>query len=94
MNVNMRILAVNDLTTIKDSKETPAVFGDVFPSSGTTSSTAGVSGTRRSATARRTTRIRNSAGTSSAASSRSSGEAPLDYTRAYATSPADEPRTR
>ena len=32
MNVNMRILAVNDLTSVQDPKETPSTFGDVFPS--------------------------------------------------------------
>ena len=33
MNVNMRILAANDLTAIKEPKEPPpATFGDVFPS--------------------------------------------------------------
>lgn len=33
MNVNLRVIAVNDLTTIKDPKaEAPAAFGDVFPS--------------------------------------------------------------
>lgn len=32
MNVNMKILAVNDLSTIEDAKGKPDTFGDVFPS--------------------------------------------------------------
>ena len=32
MNMNLRVLAANDLTTVRDPKEAPATFGDLFPS--------------------------------------------------------------
>ena len=73
MNMNLRVLAANELTTIQDPKETPATFGDCSRRCGTRSSTADGNGTPRSATARRTTRSRSSAAICWAGSSRSFG---------------------
>ncbi len=94
MNVNMRILAVNDLTTIKDSNETPTVFGDVFPSVWYHEFDGGRQwytslGHRTEDYAHPEFRRHLLGGIQSVIR-----EAPLDYTRAYATSPADAPRTR
>jgi type 1 glutamine amidotransferase len=94
LNVNMRILAVNDLTTIKDPKETPATFGDVFPSVWYQEFDGGRQwytslGHRKEDYARPEFRRHLLGGIQSVVR-----EAPLDYRRAYATSPADAPRTR
>jgi type 1 glutamine amidotransferase len=95
MNVNMRILAVNALTTIKDPKnETPPVFGDVFPSVWYHEFDGGRQwytslGHRKEDYAHPDFRRHLLGGIQSVVR-----EAPLDYTRAYATSPADDPRTR
>lgn len=94
MNVNMRILAVNDLTTIKDTKEAPATFGDVFPSVWYQEFDGGRQwytslGHRKEDYARPEFRRHLLGGIQSVVRA-----APLDYTRAYATSPADEPRTQ
>jgi uncharacterized protein len=94
MNVNMRILAVNDLTTIKDSQDTPTAFGDVFPSVWYHEFDGGRQwytslGHRKEDYARPEFRRHLLGGIQSVVR-----EAPPDYTRAYATSPADEPRKR
>jgi type 1 glutamine amidotransferase len=94
MNVNLRILAVNDLTTIKDTKEAPATFGDVFPSVWYHEFDGGRQwytslGHRKEDYARPEFRRHLLGGIQSVVAT-----APLDYTRAYATSPADEPRSR
>ncbi len=94
MNVNMRVLAVNDLNSVKDPKEKPTTFGDVFPSVwyqefdggrqwytslGHNKEDYGRPEFRRHILGGIQSVIRN---------------APLDYRRAYARSPADEPRKR
>ena len=94
MNVNMRILAVNDLTTIKDAKEAPSTFGDVFPSVWYHEFDGGRQwytslGHRKEDYARPEFRRHVLGCIQSVVRA-----APLDYTRAYATSPADEPRAR
>ena len=94
MSVNMRILAVNDLTTIKDTTDPPATFADVFPSVWYHEFDGGRQwytslGHRKEDYARPEFRRHLLGGIQSVVRT-----APLDYTRAYATSPADEPRTR
>jgi len=94
MNVNMRILAVNDLTTVEDPKEKPSIFGDVFPSVWYQEFDGGRQwytslGHRKEDYARPEFRRHILGGIQSVVS-----HAPLDYTRAYAVSPADEPRRR
>ncbi|MDQ3673086.1 MAG: ThuA domain-containing protein [Gemmatimonadota bacterium] len=93
-NVNMRVLAVNDLTSIQDSKETPATFGDVFPSVWYQEYDGGRQwytslGHRKDDYAHPDFRQHMLGGIRSVVRL-----APLDYTRAYAVSPADEPRRR
>jgi type 1 glutamine amidotransferase len=92
MNVNMRILAVNDLTTIKDPKEIPATFGDVFPSVWYQEFDGGRQwytslGHRKEDYARPEFRQHLLGGIQSVVRA-----APLDYTRAYAVSPTSEIR--
>ena len=92
MNVNMRILAANDLTTIKDPKEVPATFGDVFPSVWYQEFDGGRQwytslGHRKEDYARPEFRQHLLGGIQSVVRN-----APLDYARAYAASPTDEPR--
>ena len=94
MNVNMRILAVNDLSTIQDPKEAPSTFGEVFPSVWYQEFDGGRQwytslGHRKSDYARPEFRQHLLGGLRSVVR-----DAPLDYTRAYAASPTDEPRTR
>ncbi len=94
MNVNMRILAVNDLSTIQDPKEKPATFGDVFPSVWYQEFDGGRQwytslGHRKDDYAHPDFRQHMLGGIRSVVRL-----APLDYTRAYAVSPADEPRRR
>lgn len=95
MNVNMRILAVNDLTTIQDPKEQPpATFGDVFPSVWYQEFDGGRQwytslGHSKEDYGRADFRQHILGGITAVVRT-----APLDYTRAYATSPADEPRKR
>ena len=94
MNVNMRILAVNDLSTIQDPKEKPATFGDVFPSVWYQEFDGGRQwytslGHRKDDYARPEFRQHLLGGIRSVVR-----DAPLDYSRAYATSPADAPVRR
>ena len=93
MNVNMQILAVNDLTTIVDPKEIPATFGDVFPSVWYQEYDGGRQwytslGHRKEDYARPEFRRHLLGGIQSVVR-----RAPLDYTRAYAVSPTSEIRT-
>ena len=94
MNVNMRILAVNDLSTIQDPKEKPATFGEVFPSVWYQQFDGGRQwytslGHRKEDYALPEFRRHLLGGIRSVVR-----PAPLDYARAYAASPADEPRRR
>ncbi len=94
MNVNMRVLAVNDLTSVNDPKEKPATFGDVFPSVWYQEFDGGRQwytslGHRKDDYARPEFRQHLLGGIRSVVQ-----ETPLDYTRAYAVSPTDEPRRR
>lgn len=94
MNVNMRILAVNDLASIQDPKEKPTTFGGVFPSVWYQEFDGGRQwytslGHRKEDYGRPDFRRHLLGGIQSVVR-----QAPLDYTRAYATSPADEPRKR
>lgn len=95
MSVNLRVIAVNDLTTIKDPKgEPPETFGTVFPSVWYQEFDGGRQwytslghhkddynnpDFRRHLLGGIQSVVRNT---------------PLDYRRAYAQSPADEPRRR
>lgn len=92
MNVNMRILAANDLTTIQDPKEAPATFGDVFPSVWYQEFDGGRQwytslGHRKEDYARPEFRQHLLGGIQSVVRN-----TPLDYTRAYAVSPTSEIR--
>ena len=94
MNVNMRILAVNDLSAIQDPKEKPTTFGDVFPSVWYQEFDGGRQwysslGHRKDDYARPDLRRHILGGIQSVVR-----QAPLDYSRAYAVSPTDEPRRR
>jgi len=94
MNVNMRILAVNDLSTIQDPKEKPATFGDVFPSVWYQEFDGGRQwytslGHRKDDYARPEFRQHLLGGIGSVVR-----DAPPDYSRAYATSPSDTPARR
>ncbi|MDQ3348543.1 MAG: ThuA domain-containing protein [Acidobacteriota bacterium] len=94
MNVNMRILAVNDLSTIQDPKEKPATFGDVFPSVWYQEFDGGRQwytslGHRKEDYARPEFRQHLLGGIRSVVR-----DAPPDYSRAYATSPSDTPARR
>ena len=94
MNVNMRILAVNDLTSVQDPKEKPATFGDVFPSVWYQEFDGGRQwytslGHAKEDYGRPEFRRHLLGGIRSVVR-----PAPLDYARAYAASPADEPRRR
>jgi len=94
MNVNLQVLAVNDLTSVQDPKEKPATFGDVFPSVWYQEFDGGRQwytslGHRKDDYARPEFRRHILGGIRSVVR-----RAPLDYTRAYAVSPADEARKR
>ena len=94
MNVNMRILAVNDLSTIQDPKGKPATFGDVFPSVWYQEFDGGRQwytslGHRKDDYATPEFRQHLLGGIMSVVR-----HAPLDHTRAYATSPAEGPARR
>jgi type 1 glutamine amidotransferase len=94
MNVNMRILAANDLTAIKDPKEAPATFGDLFPSVWYQEYDGGRQwytslGHRKEDYARPEYRQHLLGGIQSVVRN-----TPLDYSRAYAANPSDEPRKR
>lgn len=94
MNVNLRVLAVNDLTSVVDPKDKPATFGDVFPSVWYQEFDGGRQwytslGHRKEDYARPEFRRHLAGGIQSVVR-----QAPLDYARAYAVSPTDEPRTR
>ena len=94
MNVNMQVLAVNDLTSVQDPKEKPATFGDVFPSVWYQEFDGGRQwytslGHRKEDYARPEFRQHILGGIQSVVR-----HAPLDYKRSYAVSPADEPRRR
>lgn len=92
MNVNLRVLAVNDLSTIQDPKEKPPVtFGDVFPSVWSQEYDGGRQwytslGHRKDDYATSEFRRHLMGGIESVV-----GTTPLDYTRAHATSPDDAP---
>ncbi len=95
MNVNMRVLAVNDLSTIQDQKgEKPTTFGDVFPSVWHQDFDGGRQwytslGHRKEDYLTPEFRRHILGGIRSVVRN-----APLDYKRAYATSPTDEPKRR
>jgi type 1 glutamine amidotransferase len=94
MNVNLQVLAVNDLTSVEDPKEKPSTFGDVFPSVWYQEFDGGRQwytslGHRKEDYGTPDFRRHILGGLGSVISA-----APLDYTRAYAVSPADEPRRR
>lgn len=95
MNVNMRVLAVNDLSAINDPKgEKPATFGDVFPSVWYQEFDGGRQwytslGHHKDDYTRPDFRQHILGGIQSVVRN-----APLDYTRAYAQSPTDKPRRR
>lgn len=94
MNVNMRILAVNDLTTVDDPQGTPATFGDVFPSVWYQEFDGGRQwytslGHRKEDYAGADLRQHLLGGIASVVR-----DTPRDYSRAYAVSPGDAPRTR
>lgn len=94
MNVNMRILAVNDLSAVQDPKEKPATFGDVFPSVWYQEFDGGRQwytslGHRKEDYALPEFRKHIFGGIQSVVRN-----APLDYSRAYARTPADEPRRK
>lgn len=94
MSVNLRVLAVNDLASVNDPKGKPETFGNVFPSVWSQA----FDGWRQWYTSwghrkedYTTSEFRRHilGGIQSVV-----GKAPLDYRRAYATSPTDEPRRR
>lgn len=94
MNVNLQVLAVNDLTTVQDTKEKPATFGDVFPSVWAQAFDGGRQwytslGHRKEDYARRDFRRHILGGIQSVVRA-----APLEYSKAYATSPVDPVRKR
>ncbi len=95
MNVNMKVLAVNDLSMIQDPKgEKPAIFGDVFPSVWYQEFDGGRQwytslGHRKEDYLTPEFRQHILGGIRSVVRN-----APLDYTRAYAVTPADEPKKR
>ncbi|MGI8423371.1 MAG: ThuA domain-containing protein [Chloroflexota bacterium] len=95
MNVNMKVLAVNDLSTIQDPKgEKPAIFGDVFPSVWSQEFDGGRQwytslGHRKEDYLTPEFRQHILGGIRSVVRN-----APLDYTRAYAVSPADDVKKR
>ena len=95
MNVNMRVLAVNDLTAISDPKgEKPTTFGDVFPSVWYQEFDGGRQwytslGHHKDDYARPEFRRHILGGIQSVVRN-----TPPDYRRAYARSPSDTPRKR
>ncbi len=94
MNVNLQVLAVNDLSSVQDPKEKPATFGDVFPSVWYQEFDGGRQwytslGHRKDDYGRPEFRRHIMGGIRSVVR-----QAPLDYTRAYAVSPADEAKKR
>jgi uncharacterized protein len=94
MNMNLRVLAANDLTTIRDPQEAPATFGDLFPSVWYQEFDGGRQwytslGHRKEDYAQPEFRRHLLGGIESVVR-----DAPRDYTRAYAVTPADEPRRR
>ncbi len=94
MSVNLRVLAVNDLRTITDPKDKPSTFGDVFPAVWYQEFDGGRQwytswGHRKEDYATPEFRKHILGGIQSVVRN-----APLDYTRAYATSPTDAPRKR
>lgn len=94
MNVNMRILAVNDLTSVQDPKEKPVTFGDVFPAVWYQEFDGGRQwytslGHRKEDYERPDFRGHILGGIQSVVRN-----APLDHTQAYAVSPTDQPRRR
>jgi type 1 glutamine amidotransferase len=94
MNVNMRVLAVNDLGSVDDPKGKPETFGDVFPSVWYQEFDGGRQwytswGHRKEDYTTPEFRQHILGGIQSVART-----TPLDYSRAYATSPTDEPRKR
>ncbi len=95
MNVNMQVIAVNDLSTIQDPKgEKPVTFGDVFPSVWYQEFDGGRQwytslGHRKEDYALPEFRRHLLGGIRSVVRN-----APLDYTRAYAVSPTDDLKRR
>ena len=95
MNMNLRVLAANELTAIRDPKEAPpATFGDLFPSVWYQEFDGGRQwytslGHRKEDYAQPEFRRHLLGGIQSVVR-----DAPRDYTRAYAVTPADEPRRR
>jgi type 1 glutamine amidotransferase len=94
MNVNLRVLAVNDLTTVNDPRDKPATFGDVYPAVWSQEFDGGrqwyTSWGHRKEDYRTPELRKHILGGIQAVV----GNAPLDYSRAYATSPADPVRKR
>jgi uncharacterized protein len=95
MNVNLRVLAVNDLSAITDPKEKPpAIFGDVFPAVWSQEFDGGRQwytslGHRKEDYAAPEFRRHLLGGIQSVVR-----RGPLDYAKAYAVTPRDEPRRR
>jgi len=95
MNVNMQVIAVNDLSTIQDPKgEKPTIFGEVFPSVWYQEFDGGRQwytslGHRKEDYASTDFRQHLLGGIRSVVQN-----APLDYKRAYAVTPADELKKR
>jgi type 1 glutamine amidotransferase len=94
MNVNLRVLAVNDLSTVNDPKDKPVTFGDVFPAVWYQEFDGGRQwytswGHRQEDYATPEFRKHILGGIQAVVRN-----GPLDYKRAYATSPADVPRKR
>ncbi len=94
MNVNLRVLAVNELKSITDPKEKPATFGDVFPSVWYQEFDGGRQwytslGHNKDDYGRPEFRRHILGGIQSVVR-----RARLDYSRAYARNPSDEPRKR
>ncbi len=94
MSVNLRVLAVNDLASVNDPKGKPETFGDVFPSVWYHEFDGGRQwytswGHRKEDYATPDFRRHILGGIQSVVRN-----APLDYKRAYATSPTDQPRRR
>jgi uncharacterized protein len=95
MNLNLQVLAANDLTTIRDPKEAPpATFGDLFPSVWYQEFDGGRQwytslGHRKEDYAQPEFRRHLLGGIQSVVR-----DAPRDYTRAYAVAAADGPRRR
>ena len=94
MNVNMQILAVNDLASVQDPKEKPMTFGEVFPSVWYQEFDGGRQwytslGHAKEDYGSPEFRRHLLGGIRSVV-----GQAPPDYTRAYAVTPADEAKRR